>query len=475
MGFAQLFGRKKQQSPGVPDAATSWTANLGGEVRSPAASVGGTGFAVLDFETTGLSPKVNRVVQIAIVTTGPEGEVVSRWSTLVNPDGPMEATHIHGITNDDVRAAPKFKDVADELRERLSGLALSAHNMRFDASFLEAEYLRLGWAVPRVPALCTYEESVYFLPDLGARKLVDCCRVLGITPGRHDALSDATATSALMAYYLDIARRDGVRPELLLYPDTAAGISWPTMPTLQPSLNMEAQRHKRIELATTHPRRTSASLISSLQKVSLDALLWDDAPVGSLEFLDLVGRVIEDGVVTDEEARQLSDLAEAFGLDSATSDRLMERLLSILAAQAWSDGFLSRDEQAELKHLVQALDLPERLSPKLLKAAELQRQTELSADLAPLPADWNFGLPLRVGQRVAFTGCEWEQRERLESECVARGCRLTGSVSGKTDLLVTDGSYAGNKLEAAANLGTRVVHPDHFEELVKHIQPANAG
>lgn len=115
-----------------------------------------TGFAVIDFETTGLSPKINRVAQIAVVLTSPDGELISRWSTFINPDGQMEATHIHGITDADVRTAPKFKDIADELRERLQGYALAAHNMRFDSSFLKAEYLRLGWQVPEVPSLCTY-------------------------------------------------------------------------------------------------------------------------------------------------------------------------------------------------------------------------------------------------------------------------------------------------------------------------------
>lgn len=430
------------------------------------------GFAVLDLETTGLSPRANRIVQIAVVVTDPSGVVQSKWTSLVNPEGPIEATHIHGLVDSDVRHAPKFADIADELREILQGFALVAHNLRFDASFLDAEYSRLGFAVPQMPTVCTLEESTFFLPDLTRRRLEDCCRAIGVRPGKHDAVSDATATSELLAYYLDTARRDGVREELLLYPETAVGITWSTERSENLSLNQEARKHTRIEVQKRRPREASETLKASLEKVSLEGLLWDDAPSGSLQYLELVRTVIEDSTVTNDEAQQLSDLAEAFALNQGTSDRLKERLLSIVAAQAWSDGHLSRHEQVEIKELAVALGLSDKSATTLLKSAEADRQAGLSRDLPALPVDWAFGEPLRVGSRIAFTGCDWEQRERLELESVARGCRLTGSVSAKTDFLVTDGSYVGNKRDAAERLGTRIIHPDDFETLLRWIQPS---
>ena len=99
------------------------------------------------------------------------------------------------------------------------------------------------------------------------------------------------------------------------------------------------------------------------------------------------------------------------------------------------------------------MKLPDRTTSKLLKLAESERHESLSENLKPLPDGWSLGEPLRVGMKIAFTGCDWEQRERLEELSVSRGCRLTGSVSGKTDILVTDGSYSGNKAEAAQKAG----------------------
>jgi DNA polymerase III subunit epsilon len=189
--------------------------------------------------------------------------------------------------------------------------------------------------------------------------------------------------------------------------------------------------------------------------------------------LSLLETAIEDSVIDSEETNALEALAESFDLSSLVRDRLKERLLSLFAAQAWFDGHLAKEERAELKRLVLQMNLSERTTSKLLNVAESDRYRMLSRDLQSLPEGWSLGDPLQVGMRIAFTGCDWEQRERLEEICVAKGCRLTGSVSGKTDILVSDDSYSGNKAEAAQKNGTRIVHPNDFEAMLQYIQPAS--
>ena len=64
------------------------------------------GYVVVDVETTGLSASQHRVVELAIVRTDSAGFPVSEWVQRFHPDGPVGATHIHGITDGTALAAP---------------------------------------------------------------------------------------------------------------------------------------------------------------------------------------------------------------------------------------------------------------------------------------------------------------------------------------------------------------------------------
>jgi len=114
----------------------------------------GVGFAVVDVETTGLDVRSDRVVEIAVIHTDAAGRVDDEWTTLLNPCGPVGATHIHGITPIDVRRAPRFAEVIGELNARLAGRALVAHNVPFDMGFIQMEYARAGWPMPPARRTC---------------------------------------------------------------------------------------------------------------------------------------------------------------------------------------------------------------------------------------------------------------------------------------------------------------------------------
>ncbi|PJI54557.1 hypothetical protein CTI14_14045, partial [Methylobacterium radiotolerans] len=88
-------------------------------------------FAIIDVETTGLSPKRDRVLELAVVRIDQRGQIVDEWSTRFNPEAPVGATHIHGITEADVAHAPLFRDVASSIVPYISGLPIAAHNARF--------------------------------------------------------------------------------------------------------------------------------------------------------------------------------------------------------------------------------------------------------------------------------------------------------------------------------------------------------
>lgn len=99
------------------------------------------GFLVLDVETTGLA-KDAEIVEIAVLD--PTGETI--FHTLIKPLNPIsdDVIAIHGITNEMVRDAPTFADIANTLFEILNNQNLVAHNAYFDRKRLEYELLRCG-------------------------------------------------------------------------------------------------------------------------------------------------------------------------------------------------------------------------------------------------------------------------------------------------------------------------------------------
>ena len=116
--------------------------------------------------------------------------------------------------------------------------------------------------------------------------------------------------------------------------------------------------------------------------------------------------------------------------------------------------------------------------PRPDPAAPFPPVAPLSPAAAPLvpaaarpPVD--TGPPLRVGDGVAFTGGDEAVRAALEAAARERGLRVTGSVSGRTVVLVTDDAASGTgKARRAAALGTRVVGTVAFATLLGDVQPA---
>jgi DNA polymerase-3 subunit epsilon len=102
--------------------------------------------AFLDIEATGVSPRGDRIVELAIIKLMPDGTRVARtWR--INPEMPIpaESTRIHGITDDDVAHAPTFRELAPQLYEILDGCDIGGYNVsRFDIPMLVEEFQRAG-------------------------------------------------------------------------------------------------------------------------------------------------------------------------------------------------------------------------------------------------------------------------------------------------------------------------------------------
>lgn len=159
-------------------------------------------FAVVDIETSGLSLRRHRILQIAVVTVE-HGVVVDEWSSLVRLRWPWQGVgprRVHGITRRSLRRAPRLDDVLAQLAVRLDGAVFTAHNVAFDWAFVERAARRSGIALPTPSRLCTLRLSRRLDPDRQqSHRLSDLCERYGVVNDRpHDALFDARATAAVL-------------------------------------------------------------------------------------------------------------------------------------------------------------------------------------------------------------------------------------------------------------------------------------
>jgi DNA polymerase III subunit epsilon len=163
--------------------------------------------AVIDFETTGLSPKKDRAVELAIVTfVG--GDVVARKSWLIYPlmKIPEGARAIHGITDEMVARAPAFSAIAEEAAVTMSLKVPCAFNAPFDHGFWCSEFgesFAPRSAFERVSDVENWIDPLiwarHFQSAEKGHRLVDVCSRLPIKLATaHRAEADAEAAGRVL-------------------------------------------------------------------------------------------------------------------------------------------------------------------------------------------------------------------------------------------------------------------------------------
>ena len=427
------------------------------------------GFVVFDIETTGLSPAGDRIIELGLIRTDFSGNPLGYWSTLVNPQRPVSATEIHGIRDADVSSAPTFEECAEDFFTKIQGQVLVAHNASFDHSFVRAELARAGWDLPEIPVVCTMLESKHFLPGLARKRLVDCVEALGINqPVQHRALGDASLTAAVFHFYLNGPVNPGRSAHLRDLVPNANLISWPTMKTYP---EIQTGKASNAHWRTHPPKKTTSSLLQNVSELMPEDLLTDSAKGTEISYGLLLLETLSDGEISEMEISALQDCAQSIGLDNESVRKIHNELLLALSREAWRDGVVNRAEQKDILTCAEQLGLSNSDGKAALKEIEDFRAARVAARTKPIPEMWDLGDPLRVGDRVVITGCYEAGRFDMEKKARSLGVRITGSVSGKTTMLVSDGTIDGNKDSDARRLGIRVVGPTEFKQLMEYVQP----
>ncbi|GAB4031291.1 MAG: hypothetical protein Fur0012_08320 [Elusimicrobiota bacterium] len=168
-------------------------------------------FTFLDVETTGLSPKRERVCEIAM-SGFRNFKRVYFFSSLVNPQKniPPEVVALNGITDEMVAKSPLFSDLIPAILANIQDSVLVGHNINFDVEFMNSEFERAGFKFPRLAVIDTWKMAKKF-GKFSSNSLGNVARRLEIsTENWHRAASDIEMTRKIFEHFTVMLRKDGV-------------------------------------------------------------------------------------------------------------------------------------------------------------------------------------------------------------------------------------------------------------------------
>lgn len=404
---------------------------------------------VIDVETTGFSPyRGDRIVEIALVALNPEGVVLSEFTSLVNPERDVGPTRIHGIRASDVLSAPRFHELLPELLVFLSGTSvIVGHNLKFDYSFLEAEFGRAHVELPEVEAVCTLELA-------GGGSLEKVCKQYGVerNGSPHQALHDAQATASLFKAMIEEEPDLGRRIQRCLSP------AWPVMQLS----NSCALRRGEAPIA---PTEASSFLKRLLPRVEIEPIAEPNAGA-ILAYSTLLARVLEDRIVEPEEADALQDLALRWSLSPSEIAKIHLDFLRRVQVAALEDGVITVDERNDIYNVAALLGVGSGNLDGILNSASETLQS-LRSSRNQFPERQHEELK---GKTVCFTGdmcgvCDGilVSREWAIKTASSHGMIPLPSVTRKLDLLVAaDALSQSGKARKARDYGIPIWSDTQF-------------
>jgi DNA polymerase III subunit epsilon len=159
----------------------------------------------IDLETTGINLATDRIIEIAIIKILPDRSRAVKHK-MINPQMPIPkaSSDIHGITDDKIKDAPTFKEVANELKQFIDNADLSGYNSnRFDIPLLMEEFLRAGITLDMSNRRMLDVQSIFHMMEkrtLGAAYKFYCEKEL---IDAHSAEADASATWEILEAQLE--------------------------------------------------------------------------------------------------------------------------------------------------------------------------------------------------------------------------------------------------------------------------------
>ncbi len=381
------------------------------------------------------------------------GETERVFESLVNAHRDVGAVEVHGISAAELADAPTFEEIAGDILETLDGSVIAGHNIRFDLSFLEAEFRRAGISFPaRRSYICTMDLAAAFCPD--RRNLEGCCSRLGVEyAGQHHAVDDARATAQLLVAMA------AANPELVghIRPSDAARFAFPYQPS------RHSVSRQRAEAMVHEHRGYLGRLVAQLPfAVGLEKAADSRAVMSYVAILD---RALEDRFISRAEAESLAAFAADWGIDAAAVRAIHASYLGTLVQAALADGIISDSERRDLEAVAEWLSIP---TSHLDEVAGHRNSTPSNSPASTMHKQGLAGNSICfTGKLVCTIGGEEITRDRAEDLARQSGLAVSPNVTKKLDILViADPQTLSGKAEKAREYGTRIIAEQVFWSMI---------
>lgn len=169
-------------------------------------------YVVFDVETTGLSSRFDKIIELAAVKVH-NGEIVDKFESFINPHEPLSEVikNLTGITDGMLVDAPEFKDVLPKFKEWVGDAIFVAHNATFDMGFIDTAYETLGYGPSTNGVVDTLEITKVLNKDLKRHNLAALSRYYNVElVSHHRAIYDAEATGYIFIKMLQQLKEAGI-------------------------------------------------------------------------------------------------------------------------------------------------------------------------------------------------------------------------------------------------------------------------
>jgi DNA polymerase-3 subunit epsilon len=410
-------------------------------------------FAVIDVETTGIYPKNDRIIEIAILRLDKQGQQLTEYTTLINPQRDLGPTHIHNITGAHVANAPEFQEVAGDILELLHGATVVAHNAVFDKGFVASEFFRIGIRLPEFPTICTLNLAAEIDGSIPSRRLVMLCNHFGIPlMNAHSAYADAEATAKLLRVFSNKLGGWEKLEDFIEYDDKET--SCQGMPAIEPSGICYTRSDSMIDVERDR---------SFLSQMAMQLPSSSTGPKNVNEYMALLDEALEDRRLDEDEVCSLHGLALHLGLSSHDAGVVHTDYLASLVKEALSDRVITETEMEDLVDVQRLISVSGDVFHAIIlreqKNAEKNNEDSLNQqqmDLRGKTICFSGTFRSRVGGVVT-------KKEGLEKLAEEAGLDIKSGVSKKLDFLVlADPHSMSGKAKKARQYGTRILAESVF-------------